>query len=354
MAYASLFVGLVLWVGIAAGTLPQPSKVLDGGVDQASIQQTVEALGSVLTREYFDPAVAARVSEALQKRLAEGGYQKFPTVEALAKALTDDLYAMTKDKHLSVSPAVEVISSLKGAAAVDDTPREVIARRANFGVRRLEILPGNVGYLQFTAFYRPDEAREVIASAMATLRHTDALILDLRENGGGSTETMALVASYFYEAQGLPLFAVFPRPPAKVAKFMTEATPLPDRNERRPTYVLVSGNTWSGGEGLAFILQDRHRAEVIGEPTAGAGNQARPHRLNAQFEATIPNGSVRSAIRNQSWEGTGVVPDIPAIYSNALRVAHALALQRLMENTPRGPWHDALEKHLGSLKERRD
>jgi C-terminal processing protease CtpA/Prc len=333
---------------------PQPPKVSHAGVDQTIVQETVEALRRVLIQEYFDPAVAARVSNALQKHLAEGRFQKFPTVEALASALTDDLYAMTKDKHLRVSLAESVKSNTKGAAAVDDTPREVIARRANFGVRRIEILPGNVGYLQFTAFYRPDEAREVIASAMSTLRHTDALILDLRENGGGSTETVALVASYFYEAQGLPLFEVSPRPPAKVTKFMTEATPLPDRNERRPTYVLVSGSTWSGGEGLAFILQDRHRAQVIGETTAGAGNQARSHRLNARFEATIPNGSVRSAIRNQSWEGTGVVPDIPADLSKALRVAHVRALQKLLEITPSGTWHDALENLLGSLAERKD
>jgi C-terminal processing protease CtpA/Prc len=327
---------------------------MDASVDPACIRETVEALRDALRREYFDSAVAARVSEALQKHLAEGRYQKIPTAEALAKALTEDLYALTKDKHLRVSPAVKDLSSPKKAVAVDDTPREVAARRANFGIQRIEILPGNVGYLQFTAFYRPNEAREAIASAMATLRHTDALILDLRENGGGSTETVALMASYFYEAHGLPLFEVLPRPPAKVATFRTETTPLPDRNEWRPTYVLVSGNTWSGGEGLAFILQDRHRAEVIGETTAGAGNQARPHLLNARFEATIPNGGVRSAIRNQSWEGTGVVPDIPAVSSDALRVAHTRALQRLMKSTPDGAWHDALGKHLGSLTERKD
>jgi len=354
MVHASILAGLVLWSAVSAGTPSQLLKAMDATIEPAFIRETVEGLSSALRREYFDPEVAARVSEALQKRLAEGRYQKVPTIEALAKTLTEDLYAMTKDKHLRVSSAVEAISSPGRAVAADGTPRDVAARRANFGVQRIEILPGNVGYLQFTAFYRPNEAREAIASAMAILRHADALILDLRENGGGSTETMALLASYFYEAQGLPLFEVFPRPPAKVAKFMTETMPLLDRNEQRPTYVLVSGNTWSGGEGLAFILQDRHRAEVIGEATAGAGNQARTHRLNARFEVTIPNGSVRTAIRNQSWEGMGVVPDVPIASSDALRAAHARALQRLLKSAPGGNWHDALERHLGSLTERKD
>lgn len=354
MAHTSLFVGLILWVGMAAGTPSQPSQVVDAAIEPAFIRETVEALSGALNREYFDPAVASRASEVLQKRLAEGRYQQIPTLETLAQALTDDLYAMTKDKHLRMSLAEKAKAIPAATAEVEDTPREVAARRTNFGIQRIEILPGNVGYLQFTAFYRPNEAREAIASAMATLRHADALILDLRENGGGSTETVALLASYFYEALGLPLFEVFPRPPAKVARFMTEATPLPDRNERRPTYVLVSGNTWSGGEGLAFILQDRHRAEVIGETTPGAGNQAQTHRLNAQFEVTIPNGSVRSAIRHQSWEGVGVIPDVSATAPDALRIAHARALQKLLKNTPNGIWHDALRKHLASLAKQMD
>ena len=88
-------------------------------VEPAFVRETVEALGGALMREYFDPEVAARASEALQKRLAGGRYQKVPTIEALAKTLTEDLYAMTNDKHLRVSPAVEAISSPEKAVAKD-------------------------------------------------------------------------------------------------------------------------------------------------------------------------------------------------------------------------------------------
>lgn len=356
MVHASLFISLALCVGLSAGAPSdsEPVKDRDAVATPAFISETIEALRAAISRDYFDPAVAAKVSEALQKRLANGQYRKVSTIEALAKALTEDLYLMTKDKHLRVSPLPDTVSSPATTVAGDDTLREVSARRSNFGVQRIEILPGNVGYLKLTAFYRPNEAREVIAAAMATLRHTDALILDLRENGGGSSGTLALLASYFYETQGLPLFEVVPRPPGKAASFRTEAAALPDRNEQRPTYVLVSGNTWSGGEGLAFLLQDRHRAEVVGETTPGAGNQARTHVLNARFEVTIPNGSVRTAIRKQSWEGTGVVPDFPVASSNALRFAHVRALQKLLKTLPKGTWRDALEKQLGLLTEWKD
>ncbi|BDU69391.1 interphotoreceptor retinoid-binding protein [Geothrix oryzae] len=349
MAHAPTFISLFLAASLLAEVPAPPPKAANAAVDAAFIRTTLAALQDALGREYFDPSVAAKVAEGLGKRLAEGRYLKAAGIEALAGALTEDLYAMTKDKHLQVTPAVEAPVGLAGVASADATPREVAARRINFGIQRMEILPGNVGYLQFTAFYRPDEAREAIASAMALLRHTDALILDLRDNGGGSSGTLALLASYFYETQGLPLFEVVPRPPAKVVKFTTVTTTLPDRNQQRPTYVLVSGNTWSAGEGLACLLQDRHRAEVIGETTPGAGNQARTHRLNARLEVTIPNGIVRTAIRQQSWEGTGVVPDIPAKAPDALRLAHMRALQNLLKTTPSGTWRDALEKHLALL-----
>jgi hypothetical protein len=347
MAHALLPAGLALFIGLSAAS-PSDARPSNSGAapfNPTLILETVHTLGIALTREYFDPAVAAKASETLGKHLAEGRYQKVSTCEELAKALTDDLYAMTKDKHLVVSPA-----DLAIAVGVDSTPRAVVARRSNFGIQRIEVLSGNVGYLNLTAFYRPDEAREAIAAAMASLRHTDALILDLRENGGGSSGTLALMASYFFEAQGLPLFEVAPRPPAKAANFATEAEPLANRNQQRPTYILTSGNTWSAGEGLAFILQERHRAEVVGQTTAGAGNQARPHLLNARFEVTIPNGSVRSAVRQKSWEGTGVVPDISVESSDALRVAHARALHGLMRAAPSGPWRDALGRYLAPLE----
>jgi len=352
MARALLLAGLALCIGLSAIS-PSDSRPSNSGVapfNPTLVRETVETLGITLNREYFDAVVAAKVSEALQKHLAEGRYQKVSTFEELAKVLTDDLYTMTRDKHLVVSPIVEAPSDPASSVAVGGTSREVVARRSNFGIQRIEVLPGNVGYLNLTAFYRPGEAREAIAAAMASLRHTDALILDLRENGGGSSGTLALMASYFFETQGLPLFEVVPRPPAEVTHFATEAKPLLDRSQQRPTYILTSANTWSAGEGFAFILQERHRAEVVGQTTAGAGNQARPCLLNARFEVTIPNGSVRSAVRHQSWEGTGVVPDISIDPSDALRVAHARALRGLMRAVPSGPWRDALGGYLASLE----
>src|SRR5258708_15641373 len=164
----------------------------------------------------------------------------------------------------------------------------------------------------------------------------DALILDLRGNGGGSPETVALVASYLFDTLELPLFEIVPRSADGGQTYRTEAGSLPDRDGRRPLYTLTSERTFSGGEGLAFILQERKRAEVVGETTAGAANPGRPYPLNARFAATVPNGKVQSAIRRANWEGTGVTPDVKTPATDALRVAQLRARRRLLECTAPG------------------
>jgi C-terminal processing protease CtpA/Prc len=317
-------------------------------LDRDLIQQTVETVGRTIHKEYFDARLAATVERALQERAAAGRYAQQRTPESLASKLTGDLLELTHDKHL----AVTVVRSNSPAVAEDkrsDDSREATARRSNGGVQRAEVLAGNVGYLNLTSFFRPDEAREAILAAMRLLRHTDALILDVRDHGGGSPDTAALLASYFFDERRMPLFEIVPRSGEKRV-YETESAELAERNAKRPMYVLTSRRTFSAGEGIAFMLQERRRVEVIGETTAGAANPGRPYRVNIHFEVTVPNGKVLSAIRGSNWEGAGVTPDVKVAADEALRVGHRRALERLLSTTEKGSWRDVIERHLKTLK----
>ena len=68
---------------------------------------------------------------------------------------------------------------------------------------------------------------------------------------------------------------------------------------------------------------------MIGERTAGAANPGRPYPVGALFEVTIPNGKLQSAVGGGNWEGRGVTPDVEVVASDAQRIAHARALERL-------------------------
>jgi C-terminal processing protease CtpA/Prc len=175
----------------------------------------------------------------------------------------------------------------------------------------------------------------------------------MRSNTGGSPDTLALLASYLFEQAELPLFSLIPRDKAEVKRYTTASTPPLERNGTRPVYVLTSRVTFSGGEGLPYILQERKRAEVVGERTAGAANAGRRYPVNHRLALTVSNGKLETAITRSSWEGTGVDPDVAAPASNALRIAHTRALQRLLTMFRSGPWHESLKRHLAVMQGRR-
>ncbi len=329
------------------GAPAEPREQKQVALDAAAIQGAVTALASRIEAEYFDAALATRIAAALRENLAKGRYAAAAGPGALADLVTADMHAVAQDRHLSLAVA-------KAPTPASPAPQETRAergRRENFGVQKVEILPGNVGYLRMTGFYRPEEAREVIAQAMAVLSHADALILDFRDHGGGATPTVALFTSYFLEGADMPLFAIAPRPPEEPSTYRSEPAALPHRNASRPTFVLTSPRTASGGEAVAYLLQERHRALVIGEPTWGGANQVpNPRPIAPGFQAYIPNGHMGTALTGRNWEGAGVIPDVPIPADQALRAAQVRALRGLCQSAPEGARLEILKKELALLE----
>ncbi len=235
-----------------------------------------------------------------------------------------------------------------------EASREEVGRRCNYGIQRIEILPGNIGYLNVTAFYRLEEGKDAIAAAMQVLRGADALIIDVRNNGGGSPDTVVLLASYLFDESNLELFEIVPRSHGETRKYRTMDVPTMYRNAKRPVYVLTSHQTFSGGEGFAYLLQERGRAMVIGETTAGAANPGRPYPVHEFLEVTVPNGQIRTAVTRKNWEGQGVAPDLPFAVAEAPRMAQRLALKKLLEGNLDQAWSASLRSRLESLESSTD
>jgi C-terminal processing protease CtpA/Prc len=319
-------------------------------LDPAFVRTTVESIGAMISKEYFDPTVGAEVDAALKRALAEGRYADAADDAALAASINRDLFAATRDKHLNLEARRDVPAERERSVEQADQTRATVVRRSNAGVRRVEILPGNVGYFELTNFFRPEEARDAITTAMQLLSHTDALIFDMRANGGGSPGTVALLLGSLL-GPDVALYDIVHRTPEPADHDATETAPRAGRDVNRPAYVLTSARTFSGGEGFAFLLQERHRAEIVGEGTAGAANAGRPYRVNARFSVTIPNGQVRSAVSGGNWEGAGVTPDVKTPV-DALNVAHARALRGLINRELPGPWRDTLERALRNVEGR--
>jgi C-terminal processing protease CtpA/Prc len=301
----------------------------------------VASLQSLIEQKYFNEAAIPRINSSLAGALAGGDLSQSKDLNELAARLTSVLYESTHDKHLFVSVSAP---SVHGGGTPQMTRAEA-ARLSNYGMKAAKVLEGNVGYLEVTSFYRRDEGAETIDAAMRFLARTDALILDFRNNGGGSPETAVQLLSYFFAEPNLTLFAIVPRSGETEVERTVQAG-VAYRDESRPLYILVSAHTWSAGEGVPFLLQERSRAKVIGETTAGAANPAAPYHINPALSVTIPFGRIESAVKKTNWEGVGVAPDTVVSPDKAFQEAYVQALEEILARTSDSSKRQALSSAL--------
>ena len=292
-------------------------------LDEPLKRTVIDEISTRLRENYVFPDVAERCAEHLAARLRAGAFNSIAAPDSFAKALTDDLQSISHDKHMRVrvrprapdgpspgppNPILEPYLQLRELAA------------DNYGFRKLEILEGNVGYVDLTMFPPVELARDTAVAAMKFLSNADAIIVDERNNGGGNPSTIQLICSYFFDSR-THLNSLYWRRGDRTEEFWTldsvEGRKMPDV----PLFVLTSHRTFSGGEEFAYNLKTRKRATIIGEVTGGGANPGGGFPLPGGLGIFIPTGRAINPVTKTNWEGTGVEPDIKTNASDALAVA---------------------------------
>lgn len=197
-------------------------------------------------------------------------------------------------------------------------PREVQLRAGSVGaVRRLE---DGVGLLALDSFDTVHLAAPYVRAAFALLRGSRAVVLDLRRNGGGDPGTVTLVLDWLLGTEPAHISDVTYRD--RTRQWWTTGR-LGDLALPRdtPVAVLISARTFSSGEALAYHIQSRGRARLVGERTPGAADHITPVCVSAHVRAFLPEARVRDAVSGTNWEGGGVVPDVPCEAARALDAA---------------------------------
>jgi len=299
-------------------------------MDQHEVTRVVREVQALVEARYVYPGIGEQVAQVLAAGLAGGRY---PAGEReLAAAVTADLQSVNGDKHLRLLFHEESLAHREpGDDAEEYAAVARWARQTCGGVASVRRLAGNVGYLDLQPILFPAViGGELVTAAMSLVAAAEALIIDVRHCLGGEPAMVAFLISYLWGHDPVQLTGLQERGDDRPRQSWT----LPYVPGRRfgqtgPVYVLTSAATFSGGEQLAYDLQQLKRAAVIGETTRGGGHAREGFRVHPHLEATVSVAAAVSPVTGTSWEGTGVTPDVPAPAARARDTAHRLALEQV-------------------------
>ena len=305
-------------------------------IDNYTRKAVLQSICNVINSYYVFPDRAKSMSDYIKKQSEAGKYDSLNNPSDFANEVVKDIRSVFNDKHLRIeyNPELEkdiikFISSKRGADQVSEAD---IAkdRKKNFYFKKIEILPSNIGYIEFTNFASPSlPARKTVNAAMQFVSNTDALILDLRNNFGGDAAMANEILGYFFNARTYTGKS-FNRIENKWVdnyvenkKAVTQGLVL-----NMPVYILTSNRTFSAAEGLAYTLQSMKNVVIIGDTTRGGAHLTRSFSLGNGFVAFIPYLRGENVKTKTDWEGTGVIPDIKIEESKSLLTAQNTILTR--------------------------
>jgi retinol-binding protein 3 len=303
---------------------------LDFKVDAATRARVIDGAILNLNEFYVSPETAKKMGDAVRTRQKKGEYDSVNDGDTLAKMLTDNFQEVSHDKHLNVdfSPA-RIPERPAGPPNADQVAQyQKDMEKMNCGFDKVEILSGNVGYLKFDMFADPEICGPTAVAAMNFLANVDAIIFDLRENGGGDPKMIALVSTYLFR-KPTHLNDLWERKSDTTSQYWTLPYVPGKLLDQKPAYVLTSKETFSGAEEFSYNLKNLGRATIVGETTGGGAHPVSGHRIDDHFMIGVPFAKAINPISKTNWEGTGVEPDVKVNAADALATAQKLVAEKL-------------------------
>ena len=295
-------------------------------IDKAYRGQTIQQLNQLLEANYVFEEVAKKTTAHLNKQLKAGYFEEYQDIKSFAEALTKEVQAINKDKHMRIRPSPPY-------EAPDNTPERLVEEhlhrlgqtRSNAaGFKAVKKLDGNIGYIDLRGFADVQSGAPMADRSMAIISGSDAIIIDLRKNGGGSPAMVQYLCSYFF-GERVHLNSLYWRQGDRTDEFWTLDEIGGKKLPNVPLFVLTSSRTFSGAEEFSYNMQTQKRATLVGETTGGGANPGGGFRVNADLTVFIPTGAAVNPITGTNWEGIGVVPEIKTSAEEALEKAISLA-----------------------------
>lgn len=323
---------LVSAAGSARALAQQPKLERASSLSSEAQATVITKVIKMLEETYVFPQVATECGVRLNALLEKGAFEAPADAEAFGARLTEVLREVSHDKHLLVrmrrrqvqTPQDSPASKPESLPLRQRIRRGEHARQQNHGFEKVERLDGNVGYLDLRYFASPGRAMTTATAAMGFLANTDALIFDMRQNGGGHPGMVHFLSSYLFE-KPTHLNSFYYREGDRTEEFWTLPGVPGPRMIDVPVFVLTSATTFSGAEEFSYNLKTQGRGTIVGEVTRGGANPGDLIPIDETFEIFIPIGRAINPITGSNWEGTGVQPDVEVPAKEALKEALELA-----------------------------
>jgi hypothetical protein len=298
-------------------------------IDAATRARVIDGAIANLTEFYVYAETAKKMEEDLRSRQKQGAYDAVEDGERFATMLTEELQSVSREKHLRVNfvPMVLPKGGPERTPEADARMRKQMEQNNCF-FDKAERLPLNIGYLKFDAFADPAVCGPTATAAMNFLGDVDAIIFDLRDNGGGDPKMVTYISTYLF-GEPTHLNDLYSRKEDSTTQFWTLPYVPGKRLAGKPVFVLTSKRTFSGAEEFTYNLKNLKRATIIGETTGGGAHPVAGHRIDDHFMIGVPSARAVNPISKTDWEGTGVEPDVKAPAEEALDVAKKMAAEQI-------------------------
>ena len=335
-----LLVFLTLFVLLAAAPCLAQRRMVVGQDDSmpASAEFKAAAVDSVswaLNKTYVFEDVAKEMEKHIRRKLKKGDYDDLETVQEFARQLTEDMREISSDRHLGVQfMSDELLEEYQQGDEDPDVAHQLAferGRKRNFEFKKLEILDGNVGYLKLNGFNDTSLSGPTAIAAMNFLGYTDALIIDLTENGGGSPSLIQTIMAYLLDGS-THLNSFYIRDGDSLQQFWSAPYVPGPKMVDTELYVLTSSHTFSAAEEFTYNVKNLERGTIVGETTGGGAHPVRGYLFpSLNMGMRVSFGRAINPVSGTNWEGTGVTPDIEVPADQALDAAYLGALGKLRE-----------------------
>jgi C-terminal processing protease CtpA/Prc len=287
----------------------------------------IDSLCVTIQEAYIFEDVAEKMVKHLRQREKKGAYSKAANLAELAELFTADVREISHDKHLGMraGPPVDPSRDFEAEGMERIRQRREAFRQNNWGFKSIEILDGNVGYLDLRGFAPIEDGGATAEAAMGFLANADALIFDLRQNGGGNPSMIQFLTSYLFE-EPTHLNSFYHRQVDEMSQFWTQGFVPGRKMVDTPVYVLTSNYTFSAAEEFSYNLRNLERATIVGETTGGGAHPVDQFLFDFgsfTLSTQIPTGRAINPITGTNWEGVGVKPHIEVPADQALEAALA-------------------------------